>query len=329
MFEIVCSGRITCSRSVAASPSHTTTTTVVRVHWVRGAKSPLQSSANASTSPGTPVRSASHRTRRSCFRLLRRRSEAMLLETTVQRAAGEPDGLGALAQRWEADLDGVEAKQEVLPKSPRRRFGGDVRVRGRDDAHAHALRLGGSDALELARLEHAQQLRLLRQRQVRDLVQKQRAALGELEPPDAMLALELLAAPQRPPELHVGAERGEQPAVVPRLLDEVARATAHRLHRTVDAGPGGHHHDRGRRVERLESRQQVEAFGAGGGVPRVVHVDQQSVEVALVERREDGAGRGGGVDLVALALEKEFQGLEDVLLIVSDEDAGGSLAHGV
>jgi len=127
----------------------------------------------------------------------------------------------------------------------------------------------------------------------------------------------------------VGVECREQPAVVPRLLDEITSATAHRLDRAVDAGPGGHHHDRGRRVERLEARQQVEAFGAGGGVPRVVHVDQQGVEVALVERGKDGAGRGGGVHLVALALEKEFEGLEDVLLVVSDEDAGGCRRHGL
>src|SRR5437660_8005953 len=106
-------------------------------------------------------------------------------------AASEMAGLqvnvrAPLAQRWQAEFDGIEAKQQVLPEFPRRRFGMDVRVRGRDDPNVHALRLGGADALELTRLEHAQQLRLLRQRQVRDLVEKQRAALGELEPPDAI-----------------------------------------------------------------------------------------------------------------------------------------------
>src|SRR5207249_7523726 len=48
----------------------------------------------------------------------------------------------------------------------------------------------------------------------------------------------------------------------------------------------------------------------------------QTCALPIFERGKDGAGRGGGVHLVALALEKEFEGLEDVLLVVSDEDAG-------
>src|SRR2546430_13322350 len=299
----------------------------------------------------------------------------------------------------------------------------DVRVRGRDDAHAHALRLGRADALELARLEHAQQLRLLRQGQIRNLVEKQRPALGELEPPDAIhlrvgegplhvpeqlaleqsvgnpaqvdgdegplgparggvqpagddllasavlaqdehvgvrradalhqlehrlhggrlgdqlgealpaqrtvFALELLTATQRPTELDLGAECREQPAVVPRLLDEVARAAAHRLDGAVDAGPGGHHHDRGRGVESLEPREQIESFRPGRRVAGVVHVDQEGVEVALVESGKNAARGGRALDLVALAFEEEPQGLDDVFLIVRYKDAGGGLAHGL
>src|SRR5205823_13475755 len=93
MFETVWSGRITCSRRVAAIASHATTTTLVRVHCVRGAKSPSHRRATARASPGTPVRNASNRTRRSCLRRLPRRSEVMPLEATVQRAAGEPERL--------------------------------------------------------------------------------------------------------------------------------------------------------------------------------------------------------------------------------------------
>src|SRR5207248_5914771 len=65
--------------------------------------------------------------------------------------------------------------------------------------------------------------------------------LGETFPPQgAILALELLAAPQRPPELDVGAERGEQPAVVPWLLDEITSAPAHRLDGALAPAPGAH-----------------------------------------------------------------------------------------
>ena len=60
-------------------------------------------------------------------------------------------------------------------------------VRGRDHAHADANRLLAADALQLAVLQDAQQLGLRRFVQVADFVEKDRAAVGQLEP----------AAPQR------------------------------------------------------------------------------------------------------------------------------------
>src|SRR6185295_3274280 len=45
------------------------------------------------------------------------------------------------------------------------------------------LRLQRADALDLSRLENAQQLRLHGQRQLADLVEEQRAAVGRLEQP--------------------------------------------------------------------------------------------------------------------------------------------------
>ena len=144
-----------------------------------------------------------------------------------------------------------------------------------------------------------------------------------------VFALELLAATQRPAELDLSAEGREQPAVVPGLLDEVARAPPHRLDGAVDAGPGGHHNDRGRGIEPLKSPQQVQPFRPGGRVARVVHVDQEGVEVAGVEGGQHGAGRGGGLHLIAFTLEEQLEGFEDVGLVVGDEDPGGGRAHGV
>src|SRR5439155_12411183 len=141
-------------------------------------------------------------------------------------------------------------------------------------------------------------------------------------------ALELLTATQRPTELDLGAECREQPAVVPRLLDEVARAAAHRLDRAVDRGPCGHHHDRRRHLERLEPRQEIEPFRPGRGVPGVVHVDQEGVEITSVESGEDRAGRGRRLHVVAFTLEEQFQRLEDIRLVVSHQDPGGGGAHG-
>ena len=54
-------------------------------------------------------------------------------------------------------------------------------MRGGDDAHVAADRHVIADALEHALLQHAQQLHLHRQAHVADLVEEQRAALGDLE----------------------------------------------------------------------------------------------------------------------------------------------------
>ena len=60
----------------------------------------------------------------------------------------------------------------------------EVAVGRRDDADVDLDRLAAADALELALLQHAQQLDLHLQRQVADLVEEQRAAVGQLEAPE-------------------------------------------------------------------------------------------------------------------------------------------------
>ena len=79
------------------------------------------------------------------------------------------------------DLHRVEAVEEVLPEAPLRHLDAYVHVGGGDDAHVHRAGLGGSHALELPRLQHPQQLGLLRLRHVAHLVQEERARIGQLE----------------------------------------------------------------------------------------------------------------------------------------------------
>ena len=78
-------------------------------------------------------------------------------------------------------------------------------MRGGDDAHVAADRDVVADALEHALLQHAQQLHLHRRAHVADLVEEQRAALGDLEAAlaggdrageDAFLVAEQLALEQ-------------------------------------------------------------------------------------------------------------------------------------
>ena len=66
-----------------------------------------------------------------------------------------------------------------------------------------------------------------------------------------VLGLEPLALAERLAQLDLRADDREQPRVVPGLLDEVARAAAHRLDGDLDAAPRGHDDDRQRRIEAL------------------------------------------------------------------------------
>ncbi len=138
------------------------------------------------------------------------------------------------------------------------------------------------------------------------------------------LRFEASGTAQRPSELHLRAQDGEQPFVVPRLLDEVAGAAAHRFDRDVHRAPRRHDDDRQDGVAGVDLPEQLEAFLARRRVARVVEVDQHHVVVALAERGERRRRRLDGVDLITLTLEQQPEGFEDIALIVGDEDTGRS-----
>ncbi len=56
----------------------------------------------------------------------------------------------------------------------------------------------------------------------------------------AVFRFEALAATQRARQLDLRADAGDQPGVVPGLLEEIAGAAAHRLDGQIDRAPGGH-----------------------------------------------------------------------------------------
>ncbi len=175
-----------------------------------------------------------------------------------------------------------------------------------EDEH---VRVRGADAL------HQSQDRLHRRRlgdQLRQTFFAQRARLD----------LEAMAPAQCAPQLHLRPQRAQQPPVVPRLLDVIARAAAHRLDRAVDARPGRHHDDWGRALQSLDAREQVEPFSARRRVAGVIHVHEQRVEVARFYGRQHGAGRGSGLYIEAFAPKEELQRLQDVGLIIGDQEAG-------
>ena len=110
-------------------------------------------------------------------------------------------------------------------------------------------------------------------------------------PENFVFGFEVLAPPQGARQLHLRSQNREQPRVVPRLLDEIARAGAHGVHRKVNVRPGGHHHHRESGVERLNTGQQRESFLTGGRVAGVVQVNQHGVELSVIEGRQR-LGRG-------------------------------------
>ena len=95
------------------------------------------------------------------------------------------DVLGPLGQRRQGDLDDVQAIEQILAETPFADQRRQVRIGGADDARAGLARAAGAELLELAGLEHAQQLDLSGQRQIADLIEEQRAAVGGLEAADA------------------------------------------------------------------------------------------------------------------------------------------------
>src|SRR5574342_967235 len=111
------------------------------------------------------------------------------------------DILPPLSQGREIDREDVEAVVKVRAEAPLAHGPLESAIRGRDQPHVHRQRLRPADALELALLQNAQELRLQLQRQVADLVEEERPPVGELEP------------------AHLPRERaGERPLLVPEEL---------------------------------------------------------------------------------------------------------------
>jgi hypothetical protein len=132
-----------------------------------------------------------------------------------------------------------------------------------------------------------------------------RRRLGDEERPTLVaqrpvLVLEPLPAAQRPRELGLGAQRGYEARVLPRLLHEVAGPAPHRLHREVDAPPGGHHDDGQARVEGLELRQEIRALAARGRVAGVVEVHEHDVRLPRLGGDEDPRRESAHVGLAIL-----------------------------
>ena len=79
------------------------------------------------------------------------------------------------------DLDHLQAMEQVLPEGARSHARGKIGVAGGDQAKVAADQARAADASKLALLQHAQELCLGLEGQVRDLVEEKGGAVRQLE----------------------------------------------------------------------------------------------------------------------------------------------------
>src|SRR5581483_12074324 len=113
----------------------------------------------------------------------------------------------------------VPPVEDILAEASGGDLGLEVAVRRRDDPDVDGDRLRPADPLELPILEHAEQLRLRLEGQLADLVEEERAAVGQLEAADAPRVGPREGALLVPEQLALDERRRERGAVA---LDERA-----------------------------------------------------------------------------------------------------------
>ena len=93
------------------------------------------------------------------------------------------DVFAPLAQRRHGQLHHVDAVIQVAAEPLGGDLGQQIAVGRGQHVHVHPARRGGADALDFAGFEDAQQLGLDAERQLTDLVEEDRTAVGDLEQP--------------------------------------------------------------------------------------------------------------------------------------------------
>src|SRR5690606_13305249 len=107
---------------------------------------------------------------------------ALLLRELREQVPREQDPSAlALAHGRDSDRDLADPIVEVLAEAALRHLVGQVLVRRADDADVDRDLRSAADPLDDTLLEEAEQLRLQRERHVADLVEEQRAAVGDLD----------------------------------------------------------------------------------------------------------------------------------------------------
>src|SRR5260370_535975 len=202
---------------------------------------------------------------------------AVALRVAVEKMVCQKvDVLAAGTEGRDVNLDGIQAKEEILPEPASSSLRIYVRIRSREHSHVDAPGAGRTYTLKVPRFQNAQKFCLQIQRNVGNFIQKKCAAIRQFETPDAV------SARIRKSSLYVTEELAFENA-----LRQSARIYSHhwlpppsrpRAHPHCDAAPRGHHDNGQRTVEHLNAREQVETLLPGSRAPRVIEVHQRRVK---------------------------------------------------
>src|SRR6266850_2987841 len=148
---------------------------------------------------------------------LRRHGTDLLPEVPGEAREEEYDQLrdvrATLAKRRDLDRKHVQPVEEVGPEAPRPYRFLEIAIRRRDHPHVHPGRPARPHGFELLLLENAKKLHLRLEGQLTDLVEEDRAAIGELEAADAALQGTGEGTLHMPEQLALDQARGDCAAV--------------------------------------------------------------------------------------------------------------------
>ena len=119
----------------------------------------------------------------------------------------------SLAQRRQLDDDDREPVVQIEAEATAVHLGAEIAVRRRDDAHVDRDVVLAADAPDAPPLEHAEQVRLDRERELADLVEEERAAVRALERADVRAIGAGERAALVPEELALDERRDDRRAV--------------------------------------------------------------------------------------------------------------------
>src|ERR1051325_4407470 len=101
----------------------------------------------------------------------------MCVRSRLDKVMRERDDVfRSFAQRRQFEMKTGQTIEKIGAKLFMLDLPAQVVIRGRDNAHVHALRQGAAERIDFTLFDQAQQLRLIGETQLADLVEEERAA---------------------------------------------------------------------------------------------------------------------------------------------------------